>query len=53
MTREEKINLYIRAEQLLDFEHWYELNRVNFELLENSRKPEEVYEEYVAEVLGE
>ena len=53
MTREEKINLFIRAEQLLDFERWYELNRDAFELLGSSRKPEEVYEEYVAEVLGE
>jgi hypothetical protein len=53
MTREEKIELLIRAQQLPTYEEWYELNRDVFEVVNNSLKPEEVYEEYVKEKLGE
>ena len=53
MTREEKIQRAIAGGQLVTFEEWYKLNRDAFELLKNANKPEELYEEYVAEVLGE
>ena len=53
MTREEKIQRAVAGGQLITFEEWYELNREAFELLKNTNKPEDLYEEYVAEVLGE
>lgn len=53
MTREEKIVKMIRAQQLLTFEEWYELNQYCFSLLKNTHEPRKLYEEYVAEQLGE
>lgn len=53
MTREEKIARLIAGGQLPTFEEWYELNRVAFEYTKNKNKPRDLYEEYVAEVLGE
>lgn len=53
MTREEKIERLIAGGQLLTFEAWYEFNRVAFEYIKNKNKPRDLYEEYVAEVLGE
>ena len=53
MTREEKIAKMIQAQQLLTFEEWYELNQYCFSLLKNTHEPRKLYEEYVAEVLGE
>ena len=53
MTREEKIEKLIKGQQLLTFEEWYELNRFALEYTRNSINPRELYEEYVAEVLGE
>ena len=53
MTREEKIVKMIRAQQLLTFEEWFELNKICFTLAKNANDPRKMYEEYVAEQLGE
>ena len=53
MTREEKIERAIKGQQLLTYAEWYELNKDAFELLRNSFTPQEIYEEYVKEELGE
>jgi hypothetical protein len=53
MTREEKIQAYIKGQQLLTFEQWYEINQYAFTLGKNKNDPRKMYEEYVAEVLGE
>ena len=53
MTREEKIQQLIKGQQLLTYEEWYKLNQFAFECAKNSLNPKVLYEEYVAEVLGE
>ena len=53
MTREERIERLIKAQQLYTFEEWYEMNKNAFEVMKNSLSPVRLYEEYVAEVLGE
>ena len=53
MTREEKITKMIQAQQLLTFEEWFELNKYCFILAKNANDPRKMYEEYVAEHLGE
>lgn len=53
MTREERIERLIKAQQLYTFEEWYEINKYAFEVLRNSLNPKVLYEEYVREVLGE
>ena len=53
MTREEKIQQLIKGQQLLTYEEWYRLNQFALEYTRNSINPKEMYEEYVAEVLGE
>lgn len=53
MTREEKIQQLIKAEQMVTFEEWYEMNQYAFTLGRNKNDPKKMYEEYVAEVLGE
>ena len=53
MTREEKIERLIKGQQLLTFEQWYEINQWTFIFGKNKNDPKRLYEEYVAEVLGE
>ena len=53
MTREEKIAKMIQAQQLLTYEEWFELNKICFVLAKNAHEPRRLYEEYVAEQLGE
>ena len=53
MTREEKIERLIKGQQLLTFEQWYEINQWAFIFGKNKNDPKKLYEEYVAEVLGE
>lgn len=38
---------------ILTFEQWYELVKDMFELVKNSYNPRDLYDEYVAEMLGE
>ena len=52
MTREEKIARYIENKVLLTFEEWYKINELAF-IVSNKRTPEDLYEEYVNEVIGE
>ena len=53
MTREEKIEQLIKAEQMVTFEEWYEINQYAFIFGKNKNDPRKLYEEYVADVLGE
>ena len=53
MTREELIREYIRAQQLLTFEEWYKINENAFTIGKNEENPKKMYEEYIAEFLGE
>ena len=53
MTREEKIEQLIKAEQMVTFEEWYEINQYAFIFSKNKNDPRKLYEEYVAEMLGE
>lgn len=52
MTKQQQIDAYIKAKQLLTFDEWYALNETAFTLGKNKNNPKELYEEYVAEVLG-
>jgi hypothetical protein len=41
----------LKSQQLLTYEEWYELNKVVFTTTKTHRNPEELYNEYVEEIL--
>ena len=52
MTAEERIELALQRREIPTYEDWYELNKLAFTLVKNSKTPEETYNEYIREVLG-
>ena len=48
MTVKEEL---IKAQQLLTYEEWYELNKVVFTATKTHHNPEELYNEYVEEII--
>ena len=48
MTVKEEL---IKSQQLLTYEEWYELNKVVFTATKTHRNPEELYNEYVEEII--
>jgi hypothetical protein len=48
MTVKEEL---IKAQQLLTYEEWYELNKVVFTTTKTHHNPEELYNEYVEEII--
>jgi hypothetical protein len=51
MTRQEKIDKLIRAQQLVTFEEWYAVNEIAYTYGKNGRNPQKDYEDYVEETL--